>query len=122
MPDSLTRRSFLGAAAVTAAGANLGQANPQQPFRGTGGRPNLRVIEDFAQMAPVGQQASPAYWFELHAAVELNDAAVAGRVRRALAAGDIPEVVNQIVTLKGGSIIVAPQYAKKFEALLRAMF
>ena len=119
MSDDLTRRGFLGTAAVAAAGATLPDVGAQpQKMLGTGGRPNLMVIEDYNVKPRTGTSSAPAYRFELHMSIGLKSAAVANKLRASLANGKVGEIEKHIIDDDGGEIVLDAPNILKLRKLL----
>ncbi len=123
MSDELTRRGFLGTAAVAAAGASLPDVGVQpQKMLGTGGRPNLMVIEDYNAQPRTGTSSPPSYRFELHMSIGLKSATVANKLRASLANGKVGEIEKHIIDDGGGEIVLSTADLPKLRKLLQAIY
>jgi hypothetical protein len=86
---------------------------------GTGGVPNLRVIEDYASLS------GPTYWFELHSAIQLNDdaggaaASTKAQTLQSLLHTDLPGAMDYVLAHGVLDPRVKPEQLK---ALLRAVY
>jgi hypothetical protein len=83
------------------------------PMLGTGGVPNLRIVEDYA---PSG---GPSHWFEVHAAIEIP-AQTAQEIRDALARKDLETVVNLVMTR--GTLTIPMRNGPDLRKLLSALY
>ncbi len=124
MSDDLTRRGFLGTAALAAAGTTLPDVGAQSPqtMLGTGGRPNLMVIEDYNAQPRTGTLSVPVYRFELHMSIGLKSATVANKLRVSLANGKVGEIEKHIIDDGGGYIELSSANIPKLRKLLQAIY
>ena len=122
MSDDPTRRGFLGTVALAAAETTLPDVAAQPAkMLGTGGRPNLMVIEDY-NAPPIGTRSDPAYRFELHMSIALKSATVANNLRASLAKGKVSEIEKHLIDDGGGDIVLNPANILKLRKLLQAIF
>ncbi|MGQ0642607.1 MAG: hypothetical protein ACT4P6_17835 [Gemmatimonadaceae bacterium] len=85
---------------------------PQATILGTGGIPNLKIVEDH------GIRSAPTFWFELHTQIEVP-AAAATTLKAQLAAGNIAGARS---TIMAQGIIDPRVNQAQLTALLNALF
>jgi hypothetical protein len=91
----------LGGYRMTAKRSSVKKAGNQIGPLGTGGVPNLKTFEDFAD------RKQTTYFFELHTELRLQDAAALTAVRNALAGSDSIDSVADTIVNSAASLNVS---------------